>query len=58
MTIPDQRPAPVQTRPWDFSHSPGVAKITGTPTTKTKESIISKTVSNCKIPAMWCYLSH
>ena len=42
ITKADHRPAPLQTIPCDFSHSPGVAKITGTATTSAKDTKIRR----------------
>ena len=42
ITNADQRPAPLHTIPCDFSHSPGVAKITGTATTIAKDTRIRR----------------
>jgi len=52
ITSADQRPAPLQTILCDFSHSPGVARITGTPTTIAKETTIRRRTNSCTIPIM------
>lgn len=46
MTKRDQIPAPVYIRFFDFSHSPGDAKVTGIKTTKAIDSIISVKTNN------------
>lgn len=53
ITSPNQRPAPVYTKPFDFSHSPGDTKITGTPTTRAKDRSINMLTSNCKIATIF-----
>ena len=52
ITSADHRPAPLQTILCDFSHSPGVASITGTPTTIAKDTTIRRRTNNCTIPSM------
>ena len=47
-----QSAVPPQTIPFDCSHSPGVAKITGIPTDNAKEINIKIKISNCNIRAM------
>lgn len=47
VTNPVQIAVPFQTVPFEFSHSPGVARITGTPTTRTNEIRINKLVDIC-----------
>jgi len=52
ITNADQSPAPPQTIPCDFSHSPGVARITGTATTIAKETNIRIRTNTFKIPTI------
>ena len=52
ITSADHRPAPLQTILCDFSHSPGVAKITGTPTTIAKDTTIRRRTNTCTIPTI------
>lgn len=48
ITKPNQRPAALYTKDFDFSHSPGDTKITGTPTTRAKDKRIKRLTSNCR----------
>ena len=52
ITSADHKPAPLQTILCDFSHSPGVANITGTPTTIAKDTTIRRRTNTCTIPTM------
>ena len=52
ITSADHNPAPLQTIPWDFSHSPGVARITGTATTSAKDTNIRRRTNTWTIPTM------
>ena len=52
ITNADHRPAPLQTILCDFSHSPGVAKITGTATTNANDTITNRPTKNWRIPIM------
>jgi len=49
ITRADQSPAPLHTIPCDFSHSPGVAKITGTATTNAKDTKIRRRTNTWRI---------
>ena len=56
ITRADHKPAPLQTIPCDFSHSPGVAKITGTATTIANDTMIRRTTNNGRIPTTLLFL--
>jgi hypothetical protein len=52
ITKADQIPAPLQTILCDFSHSPGVAKITGTATTIPNDTSTRRKTNTWRIPTM------
>lgn len=56
ITNPNHKPAPVYTKPLDFSHSPGETKTTGTPTTRAKDNSIRTLTSSCKIATISFFL--
>lgn len=55
-TKADHTPDPLQTILCDLSHSPGVAKITGTATSKANDTIIRRTTNKGRIPIILTFL--
>ena len=51
-TRADHKPAPLQIMPCDLSHSPGVARITGTATVIANETIIRRITNTGRIPTI------